>query len=45
MPPRGGGSFTEEQLRSIAAYVYSVSHGNRQAAAPDTADTAAAAKR
>ncbi|HEX8276409.1 MAG TPA: c-type cytochrome [Longimicrobiaceae bacterium] len=38
MPPRGGGPFTEEQLRSIAAYVYSVSHGNRQAAAP--ADTA-----
>ncbi|MEW5929666.1 MAG: cytochrome c [Gemmatimonadota bacterium] len=41
MPPRGGGPFSEEQLRSIAAYVYSVSHGNRQAA-PAAADTAAA---
>lgn len=27
MPPMGGGSFSDEQVRSIAAYVYSLSHG------------------
>ncbi len=27
MPPRGGGNFNEEQVRSIAAYVYTLSHG------------------
>ncbi|CAN5708857.1 hypothetical protein BH23GEM3_BH23GEM3_16130 [soil metagenome] len=26
MPPRGGGNFTDEQVRSIAAYVFSLSH-------------------
>lgn len=26
MPARGGGSFTEEQIRAIAAYVYTLSH-------------------
>jgi mono/diheme cytochrome c family protein len=26
MPPRGGGSFDEAQIRSIAAYVYALSH-------------------
>jgi mono/diheme cytochrome c family protein len=27
MPPMGGGSFTEEQVRQLAAYVYAISHG------------------
>lgn len=27
MPPLGGGAFTEEQLRSVAAYVYALRHG------------------
>ncbi|HEX2094302.1 MAG TPA: cytochrome c [Longimicrobiaceae bacterium] len=26
MPPRGGGSFTDAQVRAIAAYVYALSH-------------------
>jgi hypothetical protein len=26
MRPMGGGSFTDAQLKSIAAYVYSISH-------------------
>jgi mono/diheme cytochrome c family protein len=26
MPPRGGGNFTDEQVRQIAAYVYALSH-------------------
>jgi mono/diheme cytochrome c family protein len=26
MPPRGGGSFTDEQVNQIAAYVYALSH-------------------
>ncbi|CAN5493380.1 hypothetical protein BH24GEM3_BH24GEM3_09570 [soil metagenome] len=26
MPPRGGGNFNDEQVRSLAAYVYSLSH-------------------
>jgi mono/diheme cytochrome c family protein len=26
MPPRGGGPFTDEQVRAIAAYVYAISH-------------------
>jgi mono/diheme cytochrome c family protein len=26
MPPRGGGQFTDEQVRAIAAYVYAISH-------------------
>lgn len=26
MPPQGGGNFTDEQVRSIAAYVYALSH-------------------
>ena len=26
MPARGGGSFTDEQVRSLAAYVYALSH-------------------
>jgi mono/diheme cytochrome c family protein len=25
MPPMGGGSFTDEQVRAIAAYVYALS--------------------
>ena len=41
MPPRGGGPFTEEQLRAVAAYVFSMSQG--KSAAP-AADTAAAAR-
>jgi mono/diheme cytochrome c family protein len=27
MPPLGGGSFTEEQIQQLAAYVYAISHG------------------
>jgi mono/diheme cytochrome c family protein len=27
MPAMGGGNFNDEQLRAIAAYVYSISHG------------------
>lgn len=27
MPPQGGGNFTPEQIRAIAAYVYTLSHG------------------
>ena len=27
MPPKGGGSFTDAQVRSIAAYVFALSHG------------------
>ncbi len=42
MPPRGGGPFTEEQVRALAAYVYSMGQG-KSAAAPAAADTAAAA--
>jgi mono/diheme cytochrome c family protein len=42
MPPRGGGPFTEEQVRALAAYVYSVGQG-KSAAASAAADTAAAA--
>jgi mono/diheme cytochrome c family protein len=41
MPPRGGGPFTEEQVRALAAYVYSVGQG--KTAATPAADTAAAA--
>jgi mono/diheme cytochrome c family protein len=26
MPPRGGGSFTDDQVKEIAAYVYAISH-------------------
>jgi len=26
MPPRGGGQFTDEQVRELAAYVYALSH-------------------
>jgi mono/diheme cytochrome c family protein len=26
MPPRGGGSFTDDQVKQIAAYVYALSH-------------------
>ena len=26
MPPRGGGNFTEEQVRALGAYVYALSH-------------------
>ena len=26
MPPKGGGSFTDPQIRAIAAYVYALSH-------------------
>lgn len=26
MPPKGGGNFTDEQVRAIAAYVYALSH-------------------
>lgn len=26
MPPRGGGNFTDEQVRALAAYVYALSH-------------------
>ncbi|HWK89553.1 MAG TPA: c-type cytochrome, partial [Longimicrobium sp.] len=26
MPPRGGGSFDDAQVRSLAAYVYALSH-------------------
>ena len=26
MPPKGGGKLTAEQLRAVAAYVYSLSH-------------------
>lgn len=26
MPPKGGGAFTDEQVRSLAAYVYALSH-------------------
>jgi mono/diheme cytochrome c family protein len=28
MPPMGGGSFTTDQVRSISAYVYTLSHGS-----------------
>jgi mono/diheme cytochrome c family protein len=47
MPPSGGGSFTGEQVRSLAAYVYSLRRPSRAApaAAQDTTaarDTAAA---
>lgn len=28
MPPKGGGNFSEEQVRAIAAYVYALSHGS-----------------
>jgi mono/diheme cytochrome c family protein len=27
MPPMGGGQFTDEQVRALAAFVYSISHG------------------
>jgi mono/diheme cytochrome c family protein len=27
MPPRGGGSFTDAQVRELAAYVFALSHG------------------
>jgi mono/diheme cytochrome c family protein len=27
MPPRGGSQITDEQVRQVAAYVYSISHG------------------
>jgi mono/diheme cytochrome c family protein len=27
MPPRGGGPFTDDQIRAIGAYVYTLSHG------------------
>jgi mono/diheme cytochrome c family protein len=27
MPPKGGGSFTDAQVRSLAAYVFALSHG------------------
>jgi mono/diheme cytochrome c family protein len=27
MPPRGGGNFTDDQVRGIAAYIYALSHG------------------
>ena len=40
MPPRGGGPFTEEQVRALAAYVYSLGQG-KSTAAP-AVDTAAA---
>jgi mono/diheme cytochrome c family protein len=26
MPPRGGGNFTEEQVRALGAYVFALSH-------------------
>ena len=26
MPPKGGGAFTDEQVRALAAYVYALSH-------------------
>lgn len=26
MPPRGGGTLTESQIKAVAAYVYSISH-------------------
>lgn len=26
MPPRGGGNFTDEQIRAISAYVFAISH-------------------
>jgi len=41
MPPRGGGAFSDEQLRAVAAYVFSISR-EKSTAAP-AADTAAAA--
>lgn len=36
MPPEGGGRFTGEQVRAIAAYVYSLGQGKARPA-PDTA--------
>jgi mono/diheme cytochrome c family protein len=27
MPPMGGAQLTEEQVRALAAYIYSISHG------------------
>ena len=30
MPPKGGGSFTDEQVRQIAAYVFALSHQGGQ---------------
>jgi mono/diheme cytochrome c family protein len=43
MPPRGGGPFTEEQVRALAAYVYSMGQGKSAAVPAAAADTAAAA--
>ncbi|HEX2189021.1 MAG TPA: c-type cytochrome [Longimicrobiaceae bacterium] len=37
MPPDGGGVFTAEQVRSLAAYVYSLGQGKTQAVPADTA--------
>jgi mono/diheme cytochrome c family protein len=37
MPARGDGTFTEEQVRAVSAYVFSLSRG-RTAPPPDTAD-------
>ncbi len=42
MPPRGGGAFSEEQLRAVAAYVFSMSQA-KSTAAPDTAAATAGA--
>lgn len=36
MPPRGGGAMSEEEIRAVSAYTYSLSRA-RTAAAPDTA--------
>ena len=27
MPPRGGGSITDDQVQAVAAYVWTLSHG------------------
>jgi mono/diheme cytochrome c family protein len=33
MPPKGGGSFTDAQVRELAAYVYALSHPGQEGAA------------
>lgn len=37
MPPNGGGLFTREQVRSMAAYVFALSRGRTQPAPADSA--------
>lgn len=43
MPPDGGGSFTAEQVRSLAAYVYSLRRPSGTAPTPAAAPDSAAA--